>query len=110
MLAALGIYDNIWPPYAANVVLEIALCGKTGDHYIRALYNDEARPLGDKQKNEGTMWLRFQDFTKLMRELVPENYEAECRCVNDSNGDLSVTEDGISSTIGTTTTTTATKK
>ena len=97
MLAALGIYNDIWPPYAANIVLEVALCQKTGHHYIRALYNDEAKPLG--QKN-GPIWCRMDDFTCLLRELVPVDYKAECRCLN-GDDDLTVTEDGVSSTIGT---------
>ncbi len=96
MLAALGIYDDIWPPYASNVVCEVACCQKTGDHFVRTLYNDEERRLA-----AGTqpVWCKMADFVGMLKKLVPTDFEKECQCKNTDGQEAMGKEDGIGSSI-----------
>merc|ERR1712196_57552 len=46
ILCSLGIYENIWPPYASNIVFEIATYKRNRNkYYIRTIYNDRIKKL-----------------------------------------------------------------
>ena len=108
VLAALGIWEDVWPPYAANVVLELAEKeggregGGGGKHYVRVLYNDEERVLfGGKEggREGGEVWYSLEEFAEKVRRLVPEDMEKECRCRNVEEGKEGGREEGMASSI-----------
>lgn len=79
ILCALGVYTDEWPPYASNLVLEVAVDKHTGRGYVRAHYNDEEMVLPVAARPHGA-WLRFEDLDGLLRRYIPVDYEKECEC------------------------------
>ena len=45
VLCALGLYDNVWPPYASYLAVEIATSKVTGRKFVRAVFNDEVKKM-----------------------------------------------------------------
>jgi hypothetical protein len=88
LLVALGLWEDVWPPYAANLVLELAeregpVAGEEGErHFVRVLYNDEERVLWAKEGDAdvGGRWYSLREFSGRLRKLVPKDFEEECRC------------------------------
>eukprot|EP00624_Nannochloropsis_granulata_P002940 evm.model.NODE_24869_length_11136_cov_18.837284.3 len=107
VLAALGIWEDVWPPYAANIVLELAEegareGGREGGHFVRVLYNDEERVLfggGEGGREGGEVWYPLDEFSEKVRRLVPTDTEKECRCRNEEEGVNGGEEDGVASSI-----------
>jgi len=75
ILSALGVYDNKWPSYAANIVFELAEEVKTGEMYVRVLYNNEEMLLMDQ------FWNDFDEFYNYMAYYVTSDkeYYEECQ-------------------------------
>ena len=95
VLAALGAYDDHWPPYASFVAFELwgprsgqgelgGELGIGGEPMVRVLFN------GEPVKVRGVTWapaeapedvglMRLSEFISALRPLVPTDVEAECR-------------------------------
>jgi len=79
LMCALGLYDNQWPPYASYLVLEIVAKKGTGGEgdtrYVRALYNDEVRPLFGEAD-----LLPYDEFEARLQGVLitEEEYSAAC--------------------------------
>jgi len=108
VLAALGLWEDVWPPYAANVVLELAEKGggreggREGEHFVRVLYNDEERTLfgaGEGGREGGEVWYSLEEFAEKIRRFVPEDMEKECKCRNLEEGKEGGEEEGVASSI-----------
>jgi len=109
VLAALGIWEDVWPPYAANIVLELAEKeggregGRVGEHFVRILYNDEERVLfgeeGEGWREGGEVWYPLEVFSEKIKRFLPTDYEKECRCRNDEEGKDGGEEDEVASSI-----------
>jgi len=90
ILCSLGIYKDVWPPYASNVVFEIATDKFNPKKiYIRTIYNDRIEKLPfinnnynetkEKfQENSITAWYPLEHFIDNWRHLLPTNFEKEC--------------------------------
>ena len=78
ILCALGIYDNQWPPYASYLVLEVAKNLSTGKTFVRALYNDEVRPLFSA--HDFIPWEGENSFLQCLEKIVitEETYREAC--------------------------------
>jgi len=82
LLAALGVYNNLAPPYASCVLVELWQDVSNG-YYVRVLYRNDTSIV---PKNpllltipgcaENCSW---SDFLKTTKESIPVDYEAECR-------------------------------
>uniref|UniRef100_F7EFL7 Lysophosphatidic acid phosphatase type 6 n=1 Tax=Monodelphis domestica TaxID=13616 RepID=F7EFL7_MONDO len=46
LLITLGIFDHKWPPYAADLIIELYQHKKSKDWFVRLLYNDKVSPRG----------------------------------------------------------------
>lgn len=90
VLAAFGLYDDVWPPYSAQIVLEVAHHeSKPHEHWVRVIYNDQPQ-----------QWRPFKEFREEIRRHIPTNYEKECQCkLQLSDVEMAVKEDGVGSTI-----------
>lgn len=73
VLCALGIYDDIWPPYASYLCFEIATHKTSKKRFVRALYNDQEVSM----LNSGNIWLPLDDFFNRLSDLSisAEEYE-----------------------------------
>jgi hypothetical protein len=98
VLAALGVYEDVWPPYASNIVIEVAEDTRTHRYMARVLYND-AQVCTDRGRMP--VWCSLEDLERLLSKYIPIDYEAECRCLSRRDTDLSMKEDGdgVSDTI-----------
>ena len=97
LMCALGLYDNQWPPYASYLTLEIVRKsgdggdgGDDGDDgmYVRALFNDQVRPLfrannpydTDEAEAPSAALLPYAEFKDRLQGLLitEEEYSAAC--------------------------------
>lgn len=65
MLVALGIYDDKWPPYAADLRFELFEHKTTGEHFVRTLYCDQVRKIEVRVPGRRVLNINFQ-FSKLI--------------------------------------------
>jgi len=82
ILCALGVYDDQWPPYASNVALELAQDKRSGDFWVRVLYNNSEQLLMDG------FWNRLEDFANYMGyyTCTEKEWQNECNNVEDELG------------------------
>ncbi|GAB5363121.1 hypothetical protein AAMO2058_000856200 [Amorphochlora amoebiformis] len=94
LLAALGVYEGQWPPYASYIVIELAESTKTGDHWVRVQYNNEELLMMDG------FWNRYEDFSNYMGYyvLTDEEHKIEC-AAKDGSEDLEVHVSDLSDTL-----------
>lgn len=87
VLAALGIYDDVWPPYASNIVVELAVDKHNGRGYVRVIYNDDEIILPKASRPHGA-WIRLEDLQHLLKQYIPTDYQQECQCRASETGVL----------------------
>ena len=81
MLCALGIYDDVWPPYASFLTIEIAQDKLSEQLYVRSTYNDVDKPI----RNYDNMWMPYELFMNHMNNLAishDEYKQEECKKSN----------------------------
>eukprot|EP00771_Trimastix_marina_P001768 gnl/Trimastix_PCT/2866.p1 GENE.gnl/Trimastix_PCT/2866~~gnl/Trimastix_PCT/2866.p1 ORF type:complete len:399 (-),score=67.43 gnl/Trimastix_PCT/2866:68-1264(-) len=79
MLFALGLWDNKWPRYAANIAWELLTDSETREPYLRILYNQEVKvppPCYAHMTPEGACPLKI--LTPYLNRVVPVDYVKEC--------------------------------
>ena len=98
LMCALGLYDNQWPPYASYLTLEIIRkSGDSGDGgdggddgmYVRALFNDQVRPLfranntydTDEAEAPSAALLPYAEFKDQLQGLLITEDEYSAACV-----------------------------
>ncbi len=86
LLCALGLYDNQWPPYASYLVLEVARSKSNGERFVRAIYNDEVRPLFSA--DDFIPWEGENGFLQCLEKIVitEEAYRGACAEPSESAG------------------------
>eukprot|EP01041_Mallomonas_annulata_P011897 gene11897-24927_t len=89
---ALGIHDDEWPVYAANIVIEIAKEIDTGNDFVRVFYNFHEMILPDCSEP----WCPYGSFQKRLADLIPTDYVTECQC---EGVDAAAMEDEIRATL-----------
>ena len=81
-------FDNKWPPFASNVIVELYK-SKAGDkaatanddHYVRMIYNNKVLRLPECQATaveNGTL-CPLNSFLELTQKMIPKNFSAECQ-------------------------------
>lgn len=82
MLCALGIYDDIWPPYASFLTIEIAQDKISKQLYVKSTYNDQDKYI----KNYENIWMPYELFINHMNNIAitHEEYKQE-ECTTKSN-------------------------
>eukprot|EP00966_Prymnesium_polylepis_P079425 1840971-Prymnesium_polylepis.1 len=78
LLCALGVYDSVWPRYAAHLELELAR-SEAGEHFVRLLYDGEV--LLPIEPDVGGAWMRWERFQSEVLEpasVTQSAYDAEC--------------------------------
>lgn len=80
-LAALGVYDNVWPVYASNIVLEVVEALSTGRHYVRCFYDDREveMQVGPRRRYRGRL-MPWEEFSEGLGGFIPTDYMSECLC------------------------------
>ncbi|ORY78251.1 histidine phosphatase superfamily [Protomyces lactucae-debilis] len=89
VLASLGVFDRRWPPFSSHIAIELFEDARassdsiTGEsHLVRLRYNDKVLHIpGCTEAVHGFCTLK--EFNKVIDELVPEDWEAECRAKPD---------------------------
>ncbi|TRY88164.1 hypothetical protein DNTS_026871, partial [Danionella cerebrum] len=80
-LMALGVFDMQWPPYAADITLELYQHTQTKKHYVKASY------IGQDQKIPGCsdVFCPLQEFKEALGtySLPHEHYHALCKSIDD---------------------------
>ncbi|KAG9271024.1 lysophosphatidic acid phosphatase type 6 [Astyanax mexicanus] len=80
-LMALGVFDMRWPPYAADITLELYQHRKTNQHYIKVSY------VGQDQKIPGCsdVYCPLEEFKQAMSKyaLPEESYRTLCNSTQD---------------------------
>jgi len=77
VLCALGAYNDKWPPYASHLELEIVQHKRTGERFVRAVYNDHAQTiLGHTSSHWTPLDMVMARLEKLA--LTNEEYALEC--------------------------------
>ncbi|EDQ92412.1 uncharacterized protein MONBRDRAFT_30813 [Monosiga brevicollis MX1] len=85
LLLAFGAFDGHWPPYAADITLELFEDQhQHGDYYVRALYCGEII----RMPNQESDFVPYKVFHAAMDRLVPKNLTAECRLQNNTGANL----------------------
>ncbi|XP_077993285.1 lysophosphatidic acid phosphatase type 6-like [Glandiceps talaboti] len=79
LLCGLGIFDEKWPPYAADLTFELYE-DKDGQQYVRTLYNGKQRNIM-KNKDVILPLDKFMDLTKEVA-LPVEDYRKACTMVD----------------------------
>jgi len=81
ILCSLGVFDDTWPPYASNIVLELAEDSK-GKHHVRVMYNN-----ADTLITDG-FWNEYEDFWNYMGFYMTtdEQWREECKQEGDHLG------------------------
>jgi len=76
-LISFKIFDNLHPPVASTVVLELyeEIAKENPQHYVRVVYNNKVLKIPEGRANG---LCDFSTFKKLAEELVPKDYEKEC--------------------------------
>lgn len=74
LLGALGIFDNIWPPYASNIVLELFKDVKQGDYHVLVKYNGKEEKLPGCSK----VICPFNEFKTQMAKVALQNWRSDC--------------------------------
>eukprot|EP00468_Gymnochlora_sp_CCMP2014_P000242 CAMPEP_0167743578 /NCGR_PEP_ID=MMETSP0110_2-20121227/2094_1 /TAXON_ID=629695 /ORGANISM="Gymnochlora sp., Strain CCMP2014" /LENGTH=512 /DNA_ID=CAMNT_0007627965 /DNA_START=1585 /DNA_END=3123 /DNA_ORIENTATION=+ len=83
LLCAMGVYDGKWPPYASNIVIELAENIETGQEWVRIQYNFEEVLLMDG------FWNTLEDFQNYMSYFVLSEREYKDECNLEDDDDLS---------------------
>lgn len=75
----LGIFDGKWPPYVANVIIEVYK-DDDGDHFVRVLHNQQPVVLDEEGMDQ---YLPVEKFMKLAQEyrVVDEPRLWQRRCI-----------------------------
>ena len=74
LLAALGVFDGTWPPYASHVSLELYVNSSTKAAYVRTLYQ------GDVVVVPGCSdFCSFSTFSGILSRSIPTNYAQACK-------------------------------
>ncbi|XP_074119372.1 lysophosphatidic acid phosphatase type 6 isoform X1 [Sminthopsis crassicaudata] len=76
LLITLGIFDHKWPPYAANLILELYQHQESKDWFVRLSYNGEAQVL----KGCPAEFCPLEEFLNILSTYTvsPEEYTALC--------------------------------
>lgn len=108
ILCALGIYDDIWPPYASYLTLETVQSKTTQKYFIRATYNDKdmvipGSPQGSVFCPLDVVLARLKELTITWEEYLQECGVPETSDLTSSRTSPTVSkemEEEIQSTIG----------
>jgi len=73
-LSVLGIFDNLWPPFVANIIVELYK-DDNGKRFIRVLHNREVVIL---DKDSGEEFLPVEKFMKLIEKYRVVNWDEDC--------------------------------
>ncbi|KAH3761509.1 hypothetical protein Pelo_6659 [Pelomyxa schiedti] len=78
-LSMFGIWDQLWPKYAAYILFE--LFDVNGALYVRVVYNGEQMSLPDCLDTPEWQACTFNKFTAMAQSLIPttEQCSAQCR-------------------------------
>ncbi|KAA0715693.1 Lysophosphatidic acid phosphatase type 6 [Triplophysa tibetana] len=80
-LMALGVFDMTWPPYAADITLELHQHRQTKQHYVKVSY------IGQDQKIPGCsdVYCPLNEFKEALAvySLPEERYQALCKSTED---------------------------
>lgn len=81
VLCALDCYDDKWPPYASYLSLEIVESKKSGEKFVRALYNDEPIAILGESNSSQDPWCSLDSFINRLREMSIGSEEYKTACV-----------------------------
>lgn len=89
VLCALGIFDNVWPPYASFLTIEIAVSKSTNTRFVKATYNDKDAIM-TKIENNNSLWCPYENFIARLKSMsvTYEQYQQICdiaSCDNEAN-------------------------
>jgi len=86
VLCLLGIYDNIWPPYASFLTLEMAISKTDNMKYVRATYNDKDAIMSSIEDNN-SLWCSYEKFINRLKSmsLTNDQYKEICQTCEDNN-------------------------
>jgi hypothetical protein len=79
LLSILGVFDNRWPLFGANIVFEIYKADNT--RYIRVLYDGKIQEIclaRNQQYNGDPTFCKLDSIIDRFEKLVPVDYFAEC--------------------------------
>ena len=74
LLAALDVFDGIWPPYASHVSLELYTNSSSSSAFVRTLYQDAVVVLPGC-----TEFCPFSTFSEILSRSIPSNYAEACK-------------------------------
>lgn len=101
LLCALGCYDGVWPPYASFLALELVR-NKSGERFVRAIYNDEPVAMASCGGGGDDVWCPLNAFLARLEamSLSPSAYKDECQQGEISESDNKAVQLEIKATIG----------
>lgn len=73
-LTSLGIFDEEWPPFVANVIVELYR-SDSGEHFVRLLHNRRPVVL---DKETGSEFLPSNDFLRLVEKYRVKDWSKDC--------------------------------
>ena len=84
LLGAFQIGNDRWPPFAANVTVEVLEDKSLNQHFVRTRYNGETKQLPFCQGTGRHHPLHsdlcsYETFMKRMDSLIPQDYAQECK-------------------------------
>ena len=85
----LSISSDIWPVYAAHIVLEFARDMDTGTRYVRLLYNFDEKVIAGAP----SAWVTYDHFEKHVRTYIPNDYYASCNAAAGAVGEEHLQEE-----------------
>ena len=102
LLCALGCHDDVWPPYASSLALEIATSSSSGEKLVRAVYNDQEVEMKSVDASGGKgRWCRYAALLDRLKEMsISEgDYKEVCR-LSAASSSASQIESEVRATIG----------
>jgi hypothetical protein len=103
LLCALGCHDDVWPPYASSLALEIATSSSSGERLVRAIYNDQEVEMKAVDASGGKgRWCRYGALLDRLKEMSisEDDYRDVCRLGSAASSALPHIESEVRATIG----------
>eukprot|EP01035_Chromulina_nebulosa_P018329 gene18329-24020_t len=94
VMCALGLYDDVWPPYASYLSFEIVTNKYSNIKYVRAIYNDDDRNMLGQTET----WLLYSTFIDRLKHMsiTKDEYTRECSLTNEAvNVPSNVNDDSV---------------
>lgn len=83
LLGSFGYISDRWPPFGANMAIELILDTRLSSHYVRIKYNDQVitnclKSMLDESHPDDSTLYPFGSFVSICEKIIPVDLSGEC--------------------------------